>query len=160
MEIPKIYIETTIFNILYEPDLPQYLQNKEDSRKLFNMIKAGRFDPYTSVYVIRELENNPNLENRDKMLRMISEYKIKSIPESDEAERLTAIYIADKVVSPAFPTDALHIAMTTVNGLDFIVSLNFTHIVRDWTIKKVKKINDRERYKQIGIYKPSEVLEF
>jgi hypothetical protein len=30
-------------------------------------------------------------------------------------------------------TDAAHIAITTVNGLDFIVSLNFEHIVRPWT---------------------------
>jgi hypothetical protein len=48
--------------------------------------------------------------------------------------------------------------MTTVNGLDFIVSLNFQHIVRELTIKKVEEINKREGYKKIGIYKPSEVI--
>jgi hypothetical protein len=158
VSVPKIYLETTMLNILYEPDIPQYVQNKADSQKVFDLIKAGRLEPYTSIYVIRELANNPNQEDRDKMLRMVNEYNVKAIPESDEAERLTAIYLADKVVSPAWPTDALHIAMTTVNGLDFIVSLNFTHIVRDWTIRKVKMINDREGYRQIGIYQPSEVL--
>ncbi|GHT89106.1 hypothetical protein FACS1894137_17900 [Spirochaetia bacterium] len=159
MGVPRVYIETTVFNILYEPDLPQYVQNKADSQRFFDLLKTGRFDPYTSVYVIRELENNPNQENRDKMLRMVNEYQVKAIPESDEAERLTAVYLADKVVSPAWPTDALNVAMTTVNGLDFIVSLNFTHIVREWTIKKVRVINAREGYRQIGIYRPSEVLE-
>jgi hypothetical protein len=46
-----------------------------------------------------------------------------------------------------------------VNGLDFIVSLNFQHIVREWTINKVAAINAAEGYRQIGLYKPGEVLE-
>jgi len=49
--------------------------------------------------------------------------------------------------------------MATVNGLDFIVSLNFTHIVRTWTIERVRRVNKREGYQGIGIYKPEEVLE-
>ncbi|MCL2382590.1 MAG: hypothetical protein FWC64_13545, partial [Treponema sp.] len=61
--------------------------------------------------------------------------------------------------SPAYETDALHIAITTVSGLDFIVSLNFTHIVRTWTIERVRRVNKREGYQGIGIYNPAEVLE-
>jgi hypothetical protein len=55
-------------------------------------------------------------------------------------------------------TDAAHIAITAVNGLDFIVSLNFEHIVRPWTIERVGRINVQEGYKGMGIYKPGEVL--
>jgi hypothetical protein len=39
------------------------------------------------------------------------------------------------------------------------VSLNFTHIARPWTIDRVRRVNGRENYKGIGIYKPEEVLE-
>jgi hypothetical protein len=49
--------------------------------------------------------------------------------------------------------------MTTINGLDFIVSLNFTHIARPWTVERVRRVNVREGYQGIGIYKPMEVLE-
>ena len=55
-------------------------------------------------------------------------------------------------------TDATHIATATYYGLDFIVSLNFSHIVRPWTIERVRLVNWREKYHAIGIYKPSEVL--
>ena len=48
---------------------------------------------------------------------------------------------------------------TTMYGLDFIVSLNFTHIVRPWTIERVRIVNIREKYRAVGIYKPMEVLE-
>jgi hypothetical protein len=53
----------------------------------------------------------------------------------------------------------LHIAIATVNGLDFIVSLNFEHIARPWTIERVRHINLETGYKPIGIYKPMEVIE-
>jgi predicted nucleic acid-binding protein len=155
----KVYIETTMFNILYEKDLPQYADHKADSQKVFALIKAGRFEPYTSDYVIEELVKTSSEEKLEKMLRLIPEYGIKTLGKDEEAEQLAGIYIADKVVSPAWPSDALHIAMTAVNGLDFIVSLNFTHIVRDWTIERVERINAREGYRKIGIYRPSEVLE-
>jgi len=69
------------------------------------------------------------------------------------------LYIQEKAITSAWDTDAAHIATATHNSLDFIVSLNFTHIVRPWTIEKVRFVNMRENYKAIGIYKPAEVLE-
>jgi hypothetical protein len=67
-------------------------------------------------------------------------------------------YIEAGAVPSAYPTDAAHIAMTAVYGLDFIVSLNFEHIVREKTIRITGEINAREGYRAIGIYKPVEVL--
>ena len=93
------------------------------------------------------------------MLALISEYQVKILAPTEETQRLAELYIQEDVVSPAWETDAVHIAMTTVNGLDFIVSLNFAHIVRPWAIERVRRVNFREGYKPIGIYKPSEVLE-
>jgi hypothetical protein len=57
-----------------------------------------------------------------------------------------------------FNRDALHIALTTINELDFIMSLNFEHIARTWTIERVDRVNTRKGYKGIGIFKPVEVL--
>jgi hypothetical protein len=51
--IPKIYLETTMFNFPFADDAPQY---RADTLRLFEEIRAGRFQPYTSEYVIRELE--------------------------------------------------------------------------------------------------------
>jgi hypothetical protein len=39
------------------------------------------------------------------------------------------------------------------------VSLNFTHIARPWTDERVRRVNVREGYQGIGIYRPGEVLE-
>jgi hypothetical protein len=76
-----------------------------------------------------------------------------------QKNRKYSILITKRITDGNWETDAAHIAITTVNGLDFIVSLNFNHIVRPWTIERVRRVNKREGYQGIGIYKPAEVLE-
>jgi hypothetical protein len=160
MDKPKIYLETTMFSFYYGLEsTPEYKQYKVDTCSVFDMIKAGKYEAFTSPLATDELVDEPNEEKRLKMLALIPEYGIKVLSLTEETQRLTELYIRQNVVSPAWETDAAHIAITAVNGLDFIVSLNFTHIVRPWTVERVRRVNFREGYKPIGIYKPSEVLE-
>ncbi|MDR2741742.1 MAG: hypothetical protein LBB98_06260 [Treponema sp.] len=160
MEKPKIYLETTMFNFYYEKrTAPPYLELKAEVHRIFELIKAGNYEPYTSIFATNEIDDTEDQEKRTKMWNLISDYGVTVLEVTPEADRLTALYIQEDVVSPAWATDAAHIAMTTVNGLDFIVSLNFTHIARPWTIEHVRRVNMREGYNPIGIYKPAEVLE-
>jgi hypothetical protein len=158
MAAPKIYLETTVFNFPFVPDLPGYRELKADTLKVLDLIRAGKYKPYTSVYASGELAGTGKQERREKMMDLIEEYGIEVLPASPEAERLADLYVAEGAVPPGYPTDAQHIAITTVNSLDFIVSLNFEHIAREWTVKKVEAVNTREGYRKIGIYRPAEVL--
>jgi predicted nucleic acid-binding protein len=155
MDKPKIYLETTIFNFPFADDATQY---RADTLRLFEEIKAGKFEPYTSEYVIRELDAAANEDKRARMKKLIEDYDVIFLRQSDETERLAAVYIAEKAVKPSYPTDALHIAATAVYGLDFIVSLNFQHILRRKTIELTELINYRMGYKKVGIYSPGEVI--
>jgi hypothetical protein len=160
MDKPKIYLETTMFSFYCEErTAPPYLELKAEVRRIFDLIKAGVYESYTSPYATDEIENEKNEEKREKMKRLISEYGITVLPVTPEVRRLAELYVREGAIAPAWTTDAAHIAVTTINGLDFIVSLNFTHIVRPWTIEKVRIVNVREKYQGIGIYKPAEVLE-
>jgi hypothetical protein len=159
MNIPKIYLETTMFNFYYVPDAPGYRVLKGQVHQVFDLIKAGEYEPYTSLYAVGEIDDESNQEKRINMRNLITDYGIKVLEPTDETEWLTALYIKEKAVPESHPTDAAHIAITTVNGLDFIVSLNFTHIARAWTDERVRRVNVREGYQGIGIYKPAEVLE-
>jgi hypothetical protein len=151
-----VYLETTIFSFPFADDAPQY---REDTRRLWDAVRAGRFDAYTSEYVEDEIERTDDEKRRADMRELLNLPCVKMLTKSGDAERLADAYIAEGTISPLYRTDATHIAMTTVNGLDFIASLNFQHIVREWTIERVSKINAREGFKQIGLYKPAEVFE-
>jgi hypothetical protein len=158
--IPTIYLETTVFSFYHEERrYGEYPTYKAQVRKLFDLIKAGEYEPYSSRFTFREIAREPDPVKREKMTALAAEYGITILDESGEVNRIAWLYVQEGAISPNWETDAVHIAMTTVNGLDFIVSLNFTHIARTWTIEHVRRVNMREGYQGIGIYKPVEVLE-
>ena len=160
MSIPRIYLETTMFSFYYEKrQHDDYQKLKTQTRKIFELIQAGEYEPYTSPIALQEIARESDPEKREKMAALVVDYGIKILDESDEVNRLAALYVQEGAISQAWERDAAHIAMTTVNGLDFIISLNFTHITRPWTIEHVRQVNMRQGYQGIGIYKPEEVLE-
>ncbi|GMO25666.1 MAG: hypothetical protein Ta2B_05350 [Termitinemataceae bacterium] len=157
MRIPKIYLETTIFNFPFADDAPQY---KADTLKLFSGIRSGCFESYTSEYVIDELNKTTDENRRQRMKSLISEYSVKILQMNDETSRLANIYVQNGIIPDRFVTDALHIASATINNIDFIVSLNFQHIVKHKTIMETEIINAREGYKRVFIHTPAEVIEY
>jgi len=160
MTLARIYLETTMFSFYYEErTAPPYPEYKAQVRRVFDRIRAGDFEPFTSDYAVDEIQRTKNQKKRGDMLSLMGEYNITLLPRGVEAVRLAALYLAEGVVPESEPTDAAHIAITAANGLDFIVSLNFEHIVRPWAIERVRRVNMREGYNPIGIYRPLEVLE-
>ncbi|MDR0466637.1 MAG: hypothetical protein LBH94_04700 [Deltaproteobacteria bacterium] len=155
MSTPKMYIETTVFNYYFDRERDAH----PDTVKMFEEIKAGKYEPYTSEYVTNELTKAP-IEKQKLMLALIEEYNVVLIKASADAERLASIYIKEKIIPIKYATDALHVAAASVRLLDFIVSLNFRHIVKRKTILMTEIVNVREGYKSIGIFSPMEVVEY
>jgi hypothetical protein len=147
-----------MFNFRFVPDVPGYQELKAQVNQIYELIKAGNYVPFTSVFATGELDGTENREKRERMKALIAEYNIKMLQADSEATRLADLYVAAGAVPPGYPLDALHIALTTANRLDFIVSLNFEHIARPWTVERVARVNAQEGYKAIGIYRPVEVL--
>jgi predicted nucleic acid-binding protein len=156
MKITKVYLETTIFNFPYADDAPD---KKQAALTLFDEIKAGKYQPYTSGYVIEELVKNGE-PKQSKMLQRITDYHIEVLPYSDEVERLADRYIAEGIIPASHELDARHIAATSVYRLDSILSYNFRHIVKHKTIKMVEAVNILEGYNKIDIFSPEEVIDY
>ena len=156
MRVPKVYLETTVFNFYFAEDAQD---KREDTLRLFEEIRQEKYEPYTSDFAIGELLKTAG-QKRDKMVALIEEYDIVVLPADEETRRLAAIYVAEGVIPEKYATDALHIASTTVNNLDYIVSYNFRHIVKLKTVTMTEIINMREHYKRIGIYSPTEVVDY
>jgi predicted nucleic acid-binding protein len=154
MRTPRVYLETTMFNYYFEPEREAHA----DTVKLFEEIRAGKYQAFTSVYALRELRDAPP-EKMKKMLTLVDEYGLTTLDFSTEAEQLANIYVREGIIPAKYGTDSVHIAVATVNDLDRVVSLNFKHIVRKKTIEFTELINIREGYHKIGIYTPMEVVD-
>jgi hypothetical protein len=156
----RVYLETTIFSFYYEErNRPGYDTLREEARKTFDILKNSGCEIHTSTITAQELSKEPNIEKKRKTALLFGEYDVILIEEDARARQLAKKYLDERVVPATEPLDALHIAIASVFGLDFIVSLNFAHIVRNRTRLMSEKVNLREGYRKIRIYKPSEIKE-
>jgi hypothetical protein len=65
---------------------------------------------------------------------------------NDEAVRLAASLLDMKTVPREFPDDALHIAIASTTGMDYIVTWNFSHINNPFTIAKIRNTVETAGY--------------
>jgi hypothetical protein len=126
--------------------------------KLFKEAACGKYEAFTSDYVVDELRKAPK-EKSAKMMDLLIEYNIPVLSMNDEADKLADIYVAEGVIPKRYRTDGLHIAIVTVNDLDMIISMNFEHIVKRKTIKMTAIFNTMNGYRVTEIYSPMEIVE-
>ncbi|MDR0908909.1 MAG: hypothetical protein LBM77_04000 [Spirochaetaceae bacterium] len=153
---PTLYLETTCFNfyILEKPGT-----KRDDTRKLFALIKGGQYEAFTSSVVEDEIADDTP-ERYKKMKALIDEYHIKMLLRDSKADALAALYIDKGIVPAKYDDDAIHIALATVNRLDFVVSYNMGHIVKTKTMIGTGFVNLRAGYKMIGLSTPTEVIDY
>lgn len=153
---PKIYLETTVFNYYFPEGVDE--DDNLDTIELFREIKKGNFLAFYSEIAVVEIDRCSE-PKRSKMLELIDEYQIKPVSSYENAERLAMIYLNEKVIPVAKRNDALHLALTTVNGLDTLVSWNCEHIVRFKVRRLINLLNEANGYRRIDLNTPREVIE-
>jgi hypothetical protein len=83
-----------------------------------------------------------------KMMGLITEYGIEVVPNSDEADNLADMYVSKGIIPLKYRADAQHIAIATVNRLNFVASYNFGHIVKLKTLNMAGLVNIRRDYRK------------
>ena len=151
----RLYLETTVFNYYFDEDRSGH----EDVLRLFEAIRSGRFEVYTSDLVVRELEKAQE-PKRSKMLSLIEDHKPKILENSSKVKHLGQLYIEKGVIPASHLFDSLHVAIASVYELDCIVSYNFHHINRNKTRFMTASINKEEGYSGIMIVTAEEVLSY
>lgn len=137
----KLYLETTLFTLQSAP--AQYAELKSRSLQVFKLVESGKCTLYTSLLALHEVYAMDTKEQWENMLALIREYNIAILPSDTRSRRLAKLYAKEGAVQTGYPLDALHIALTTINELDALVSFNVEHIARPWTIERVDSVNAR-----------------
>jgi predicted nucleic acid-binding protein len=154
MNKPKAYIETTMFNYYFDEERDAH----NATVAFFAAIKAGRFEAYTSQYALDEIVKAPE-PKKSRMLNLLREFGIIVLESSEEARRLADIYVKQGGIHEKKRLDAQHIAIASINRLDYIVSCNFKHINKLKTKAMVAYVNHIEGYPGITICRPEEVVD-
>jgi len=149
MKIPRIYIENSVIGGYFDE------VHKENTQKLFEKFREGTYIPIISSHVIAELEQGAP----DYVIENLKTIDYEEFAVNDEMTKLAEKYIEQNIVSDKFYSDALHIAIATVLGVDVLVSWNFKHIVNLNRIRLFNSVNLREGYNILEIRSPREVIE-
>jgi predicted nucleic acid-binding protein len=152
----KLFFETSVFNFYVDGKLGQ---KQRETEKLFAAIESGKYEAYTSTAVMKELRRAPK-DKYDVIYGWVRQYVKEVFDPSPEAERLADMYVEKHIIPPKSRDDGLHVAVATVNELDFVVSCNMGHIDKRKTMIGTGFINLRAGYKNIGICSSMEVIEY
>jgi len=87
---------------------------------------TGAIHPVTSQLTIDECGDGDPAAASER-LDLLKDVPL--LDESEEAEQLAGLLIANGAVPASAPRDALHIETAAANGVQFIVTWNFKHIL-------------------------------
>lgn len=123
----SVYVETTVVGNIagrLHPD-PTIAARQRVTRDWWATASA-RYELFVSQVTVDECAaGDPDAASE----RLDVIRKLALLDESDAAEDLGARLIARRAVPDSQPRDALHIAIATVHGIQFIVTWNFKHIL-------------------------------
>jgi len=142
----KIYIDTSVIGGCYDEEFAEW------SNMLFEEFKSGK-----KIAVISDLTYDELLKAPDFVREIPDEFK-QMLIRNEETLFLANKYVELKVISEKYYDDATHIALSTINHVDVLVSWNFKHIVNLNRILKYNTINFSLGYKILEIRNPKEVL--
>ena len=144
MKLLKIYLDTSVINFLFAEDAPDFKRVTIDFFEHY--VRRKVYQVYVSEVVIREIGQTSDANQKERLLNVIAEYDLRVLPLTDEANNLALRYLAERLLPEKKLDDARHIALTTVNQIDILLSWNFKHLANINKQLAVKVINEREGY--------------
>ena len=126
MANPTVYVETTVVGHLamrLQRD-PIVAGRQLVTREWWNEA-TDRFMLFVSDLVIEECEAGDRIAAAER-LTWIREIQV--LPPSDSARELAAKLVAKFAIPASEPRDAFHIAISAVNGIEYLATWNFKHI--------------------------------
>ncbi len=147
---PRLYFDTSVFGGVYDEEF------EEISTLLFEKVKLGQIICVYSDLSVTELKNAP--EKVQHFFLTLPKENMEFVLVTEEAFELAEKYLTEKVVGKTSADDCRHIAIATINKVDYLVSWNFKHIVNVFRIRGYNAVNLRNGYMQLDIRSPKEIV--
>ena len=147
----KVYLDTSVISALFDDRNPE---RQDLTKRFFDEIES--FKVYISEVVLAEIDDTKDVQLKSKLRTTAVSFEILSIDE--EVRRLANEYVKHGAIPSEYSEDALHIAISTLDGIDYLLSWNFRHIVRVKTRRIVDMVNLSLGYPDLKIATPAELI--
>jgi hypothetical protein len=153
----RLYLETTVPSYLTSrPSRDLIIASHQQITREWWEKRRGAFQLYISQLVIDEASAGDPFVARER-LRVVEELPLLDIT-PEVAELADGIVASGKIPRKA-ATDAAHIAIAAVHGMDFLVTWNCVHIANATIAKSLKLICEQHSYECPVICTPEELME-
>ena len=147
----RAYLDASVPSAYHDERAP-------DRQRLTQEFWSGRlleFEAVISEVVLQEILDTPAIEKRQLLKNLIDDFTVLDF--NDEARRLSNEFMRRGIFPDRYVADAQHVAIAVVNGVDYLCSWNFTHLVKVSTRREVNLVNSLMGYGQVEIIAPPEL---
>jgi len=151
MKKKSIYLDTSVISALFDNRTPE----RQHLTKLFWDQEIYNYNIYVSEIVVDELNDVSDKSLHQQLSNTVASFKVLSV--SQEIADLANEYVSRKIIPQKHEVDAVHIAIAVVNGINYLVSWNFKHMVKVKTREQVMLANSLLGYPILDIVAPPEL---
>ena len=151
----KVYVETSVISYLTSrPNRDLIIAGNQQVTQEWWQTKRAKFDLYISQLVVQEASFGDTQAAADRL------HALRDIPLlqlTEEGKQLAERLISKGAIPKKVVEDALHIAIATSNGMDYLLTWNFKHIANAVMRGKIETICREEGYEPPSICTPQEL---
>ena len=152
----SVYLETTFISYLVSrPSRDLLVAAHQQITYDWWTHRRQHFDCCISQVVIDEVSAGDSEESR-KRLDMLSACHVLEVTE--DAELLTRAILASRAIPKRAVRDAAHIAVASVNDINYLLTWNCAHLANAQMIRKIAVVCNREGYNMPVICTPEELM--
>lgn len=153
---PKAYLETTIVSYLAATSSPDVVVAGHQQITQDWWERRHRFELYVSAAVVDEVSRGDAMAAR-RRLAMLNELPVLDL--SADVHQLAARLISQHAVPASALVDAVHIAVATVNEIDYLLTWNCRHIANAAVRGKIEETCRAQGLRAPVICTPEELME-
>jgi hypothetical protein len=145
----KIYLDTSVPNAYFD-ERNQY--RLDLTREFWS--KLPQYQIFVSDLVLKEISATGDPDLRKKLITIVDSFEMLET-DQEEIRILAQEYVIRGIIPIKYVEDAIHLAVTTINDLDILLSWNFNHMVKLKTKREVNSTNILLGYHSIEIIEPA-----
>jgi hypothetical protein len=153
---PKVYLETTIVSYLTAEPTSDVVQAAHQQLTREWRERRDRFVLFVSRTVLVEAAGGDTEAARRRLAAL---ERITVLAATDEAAELATQFIRAHAMPEKAAVDALHVAIAVVNGMDYVLTWNCTHIANATIREKIERTCREAGYEPPIICTPEELME-
>jgi len=153
---PKVYVETSVISYLTAWPSRDLIKaaHQQITREWWET--RERFEVYVSQIVLREASGGDSMAAN---ARLSSLSGIPVLTAGPEASALAQQLLVQGSLPAKAAVDALHIAIAVVNGIDYLLTWNCTHIANAAMRIQIERVCRQSGYEPTVLCTPEELME-